>query len=236
MMGRAAEKAAGQAWTSRGWQKAGTAEVPSQATLTYVNAHGASRMLLSGTRVLRVDGAPPEVLEKLWPTVLETRFVSHARDTWQPGDDDLALRNAGFVDEERGVGLTAPHPGWEITKGGQNPRALATARNEEHKVQAQLVVVGQEVPVQQLVPLLKGELLKTFPQFTGEVLGELPVGDHDGVRLALGASTQGVLGELILATGAGRTFVLTVNAATQTALDATREDVKALAASLVTRE
>lgn len=236
MMGRAAEKAAGKAWTSRGWQKEGEGPVPAKATLAYVNQHGASRLLLDGTKVLRVDGAPVEVLEALWPTVLATRFVKDPRDTWQPQDEGQELKAAGWADEEAGIGLTPPSAVWTVRKGGANQRALATVVHGELSVTVQLTVIGQEVPVTQLIPMIAADVRKGFPAFDGKPSGTVLVGGHEGTVLPLGKGPDDALGELVLASGDGRTFVVRIDAAKQADLDAVRADVAALLGSIVTRE
>jgi hypothetical protein len=206
------------------------------ATLTYVNQHGASRMRLDGTTIVRVDGAPPEVLEALWPTVEATRFVIDPRDTWQADDEGRELRAAGWVDDEAGVGFTVPSKAWAVQKGGAGQRALATVTNAELRVALQITVVGQELPVTQLIPMIATDVRKGFPEFDAKPVATVVVAGHEGSVLRLGKGVEGAVGELVLASGAGRTFVVRVDGKSQADIDAARADITALLASIVTRE
>ena len=236
MLGQAAQKAAGRDWTSAGWSTSGTAPVGATSTLDYVNQHGASRMLVRDTHVLRVDGAPVDVLEALWPVVLETRFTKDPRDTWDPAAENAALETAGFVDAQQGVGLTAPSKAWVVTPGGANPRAIATLVEPEKRIEVVVTVIGREMPVPMVALAAVPEVQKRFPDYDGEPTGEVPVGEYEGLLLPLGADKDGIYGELVLASGAGRFFSLTITGPSKEALDAAREEIDALLASIVARE
>ncbi len=236
MLGKAAQKAAGEAWKSAGWAKAGAGTADATSTLDYVNQHGASRMLVRGSHVLRVDGATADVLEALWPAVLKTRFTKDPRDTWDPASEGAALAAAGFVDAKQGVGLTAPSAAWKVTAGGSNPRAIATLVDPERRLEVVVSVVGREMPVVMVALAAAPEVQKRFPDYDGEPTRELAVGEHEGVLLPLGTDKDGIYGELVLASGAGRFFSLTITGPSKEALDAAREELDALLASIVARE
>ena len=80
------------------------------------------------------------------------------------------------------------------------------------------------------------EIQKRFPDYDGESSREVAVGEHEGLLLPLGADKDGIHGELVLASGAGRFFSLTITGPSKEALDAAREELDALLASIVARE
>lgn len=233
-LGKAAEKAAGPAWLSRGWSKQGDAEVPASAVLNYLNQHGVSRLVVEGTRVLRVDGAPLAVLESLWPVVLKTSFVKDARDTWVPGSEGAAFAQASWKDEQRGVGLTPP-TGWRLEPGRGNPNSVAIAIQDEAQIDVQLTMIGRPLPVAAVIAGAGAELKKDFPDFTGERLGSTLIGDADGVRMALGTGPDGRYVELIVGSGTARFYAARVSGPSAAALDASRATIDALLASVVSR-
>jgi len=80
------------------------------------------------------------------------------------------------------------------------------------------------------------ELQKRFPSFDGQPERELSVGEHEGVLFNLGADKDGIHGQLVLASGAGRFFSFNISAPSKEALDGAQADLEALFASVVTRD
>jgi hypothetical protein len=233
-IGKAAERAAGKAWLSRGWTKMGDGEVPQAATLSYLNQHGASRLVMDGTRVLRVDGAPLAVLESLWPVILKTSFTRDPRDTWVPGSEGQAFAQATWKDEQRGVGLSPP-AGWRVVPGPAKSNVVAIAQHDEQRLEVQLTMIPRALPVKAVLAGSRAELLKDFPDFTGESLGPARIGDAEGTRVALGTGDDGRYIELAVASGSSRFYAARVSGPSPQALDAARAAIEELLAGVVSR-
>jgi hypothetical protein len=233
-IGKAAEKAAGKAWMSRGWTKMGDGEVPQAAALNYLNQHGASRLVMDGTRVLRVDGAPLVVLESLWPVILKTSFTRDARDTWVPGSENEAFVQATWKDEQRGVGLSPP-AGWRVVPAPTKGNLVAIAHHDDQQLEVQLTMIPRALPVQAVLAGSREELVKDFPDFTGKSLGVARIGDGEGTRVALGTDDDGRYIELAVASGSSRFYAARVSGPSPAALDAARAAIEELLAGVVAR-
>lgn len=239
LLAKAAEKAAGGAWSGgSGWVKEQAASGGGlKATLEYGNQHGVSRLRVDGARVFRVDGVPPKVLDRLFPVVLQTAFVRDARDTWQPGADAQRLAAASFQDEARGLGASAPSTAWTAEKGGSNANAFVTFTRAEGGVTVMLLAIDQALPPEMVLTSAGAALKKEYPSFDGKTAGEAQIGDGLGSRAVLGPTADGKrFGEIVLALSGGRLLVARIDAASKEALDAARGEVEALLGSVVALE
>lgn len=238
MMAKAAEKAAGEAWKSDGWVKERAASGSGlKGTLEYANQYGVSRLRVDGSRILRVDGVEPKVLDRLFPVVLRTAFVRDARDTWDPSSDARRLEAATFKDAQRGLGVSVPAEGWTAAPGGVNANAFVTLKRAQGAVTVMLLAIDQVMPPEAVLMAASGALKKDYPGFTGETSGETPLGDALGVRAILGVTADGKgYGEIVLGTVGGRLLVARVDAASKEALDAARDEVGKVLESVVALE
>jgi hypothetical protein len=85
-LGEALELRNGKAWKSEGWKPAPPRmihDATATITLNYEGKHGLGRMILRGRgEILIADGLSAEVLARLWPWILRTRFMKDDRDLW----------------------------------------------------------------------------------------------------------------------------------------------------------
>jgi hypothetical protein len=239
MLGKAAKRYAAKDWKGGDWQKDAVVKdgVPAKATLDYANQFGAGRLHLDGTHILGVDGVAPDVLERLWPVVLQTKFVRDARDTWTPGTVDPAWANATFRNEDLGAAVSVPNAGWTAGPALGRPNAFASVAHAEHGVEAILLVIPQAAPVEVLLPALSAQLKPAFPEIATESAGPAKIADAEGVRLVLGKRKEdGKFGELFVATATDRIWIGIVVGPEASSLDKTRADLETILRSVIAKE
>jgi hypothetical protein len=213
-----------------------TEGVPATATLDYTNQHGLGRLHLHGTHVLRVDGVAADVLARLWPVVLQTKFVRDARDTWDPNAVDPAWAAASYRNEDVGVGVRVPNASWKAGKGRDN--AFASVVHAEREAEVALILIAQGIPVDALLPILTAQLKQAgYPNIADKAAGPARLGEHEGVRVVLGKrATDGKFGEMSLASEEDRVWIGIAVAPDEATLDALRPDVERILGSIVVRD
>jgi hypothetical protein len=183
-------------------------------------------MLVRGEEIVAVDGAPGEVLQRLWPLVAKTTFPRDPRDEWTP---EMALASCDVSDPKRGLGVCVPNDEWQAQPGGATQQVFATLRRGHVEVSVATLdpAPGPYGLEDNLARLLRSMAKPTAPTAGGPAF----IGPYEGTR-HVWTDAQGVAHEAFVAVGEGRLFIARARGPAEE-IDAARPDVLAILESVV---